>query len=104
VAVLVVKMVVILLVVDLPLDLVEDLGVVVEHRIQDLLDNQGQTHPGMDLLIMEMLAVADQVHLSMLLVAVVVPVVPVNLTPVLANLEMVEMEEQVPLHMDHPSQ
>ena len=86
-----------------PVDLVEDLGVVVERRHQDLLDNQEQTHPGMDLPIMEMpVAVARQVlHVggggggaggagqS---------------NPANDNSEMVEMEEQVPLHMDHPSQ
>tara|TARA_B100000085_G_C18181485_1_gene365762 strand:- start:162 stop:476 length:315 start_codon:yes stop_codon:yes gene_type:complete len=104
VAVLVVKMVVIMLVVEHQLDLVEDLGVVVERRDQDLLDNQEQTHPGMDLLIMEMpVAVARQV-LHGLPVVEAVLVVLVNLTPLTIILEMVEMEEQVPLHMDHPSQ
>tara|TARA_Y100000004_G_C8838728_1_gene379504 strand:+ start:405 stop:761 length:357 start_codon:yes stop_codon:yes gene_type:complete len=99
VAVEVVLILMILLVVDQQLDLAEDLGVVVEHQDQGVLDNQhNQVHITQQIMVMQ--EVVELGAPNMLPEEVVVPVVLEVLIKMMRQAVMAEMVNHF-LHIPH---
>jgi|TARA_R100000030_G_scaffold63489_1_gene48176 hypothetical protein len=99
VAVEVVLILMILLVKDQQLDLAEDLGVVVEHQTQEVLDNHhNPMHITQQIMVMQ--EVVDPVPPNMLPEEVVVPVVLEVITQMMRQAVMAEMVNNF-LHIPH---